>query len=336
MTPGGWPPDGQTSDGQTSDGQTSDGQTSDGQASDGQAQDRDDAPLRTAKTGIVYVVVPHPDDEFEAWALLEDRADVYPVFVLCTHGERTGMADGRGAQPELGELLPPGGETGQWGEPGSALLRAQRLASFDAFLHAMGVLDPHLAGPLVDHGELSDGPSPFRLAVGERSARVVFDGGDGSLTAAFVSAALQRTRALRTTHLPLTSERAVVGAAYSNTAVAGVRYAHRDHRAVHEALWRTDSGAGPQWCRTATADPDVLRTGGRTAFVTPETYSAVMGIAPDGLRTGLLQRHYGWLGPASGWARGETDATTMFSRRQSFWRRFGSSDAALGAVGSGA
>ncbi len=269
------------------------------------------------------MVVPHPDDEFEAWALLEDRPDDYLVFVLCTHGERTGMADGRGAQPELGELLPPAGEHGQWGEPGSALLRRQRLACFDAFLDAMGGLDPHLAGPLVDFGELPDGPSPFRLKVGERTARVVFDGGDGALTPGFVSAALQRTRALRTTHLPLTAERGVVGAAYSNTALPGVRYGHRDHRAVHEALWHDDSGAGPHECRTPSADPDVARTGGRTAAVTPETYRAVMGLAPDGRRTGLLQRHYGWLGPATGWPQGETDATTMFSRRQSFWRRFG-------------
>ena len=274
-----------------------------------------------SKQRIVYIVVPHPDDEFEAWALLEDRPHDYPVFVLCTHGERTGMAGGAGHQPALGEWTPP---PQPWGEPGSDRVRAQRLNSFAAFLDAMGELDPHLAGPLVDHGTLPDGPSPFRLAVGATHARVVFDGGDGALTPAFVTAAVQRTRDLRTTHLPLQREWAVVGAAYWSDTPGAAPYAHPDHRAVHEALWSTDQGVpGPQWCRTATADPDVAGTGGRTAWVSPQTYRAVMGIAPDGQRTGLLQVYYGWLGPPSGWPYGETDASSLFSRQQSFWRRHG-------------
>jgi LmbE family N-acetylglucosaminyl deacetylase len=278
-------------------------------------------PDASGKTQIVYVVVPHPDDEFGAWSLLERSAANYPVFLVCTHGERTVAADGSAHQPELGEWTPP---PQPWGGPGSDTVRQQRLASFDAFLDAMAGLDPYLDRDLVDHGELSDGPSAFRLQVGARSARVVFDGGDRALTPEFVTAALQRTRALRETHLPLQREHAVVGAAYHSTVAGSVRYTHPDHRAVHEALWHTDQGLpGPQWCRTGTADPDVARTGGRTDYVTRETYEAVMGLAPDGRRTGLFQVVYGWLGPRGGWPAGETDRTAIFSRRQSFWRRFG-------------
>ena len=276
----------------------------------------------TRKRQIVYVLVPHPDDEFEAWSLIEDSAENYPVFILCTQGEMTSMADGRAHQPELGEWTPP---PQPWGEPGSATVRAQRVASFHAFLDAMAALDPHLDDGLVDHGVLADGPSPFALHVGTRSARVVFDGGDGRLTPEFVTAALQRTRDLRRTHLPVQQEYAVIGAAYYTSSAAGsTRYAHPDHRAVHDALWDVDQGVdGPQWCRTATADPDVARTGGRTEHVTPRTYRDVMGIGPAGRRTGLLQVFYGWLGPPSGWPAAETDAGSMWSRRQSFWRRFG-------------
>lgn len=265
---------------------------------------------------LLYVVVPHPDDELEAWSVLEDRADQYPVFVLCTHGERTVYADGRGHEPERGERTP---QPQPWGPPGSAVVRAQRLDSFAAFLDGVAALDPHLDTGLVDHGVLDDGPSPFRLAVGERSARVVFDGGDGQLTPAFVTAALQRIRALRRTHLPVREEGGVVGAAYWNAAAGSVRYVHPDHRAVHDALWHVDQGLpGPQECRTASVDPDVART----ESVTPQTYDALMGIAPDGRRTGLFQVVYGWLAPEQGWASGETDATAVFSRQQSFWRRF--------------
>ncbi len=264
----------------------------------------------------MYVVVPHPDDELEAWSLLEDRADQYPVFVLCTHGEQTVYADGRGHQPELGERTPL---PQPWGRRGSATVRAQRLGSFSAFLDGVAALDRSLDARLVDHGVLDEGAEPFSLAVGERSARVVFDGGDGRLTSAFVSAALQRTRELRTTSLPVQEEGGVVGAAYWNTTPGSVRYVHRDHRAVHTALWHTDQGLpGPQECRTGTADPDAVRT----ESVSPQTYEALMGIAPDGRRTGLFQQVYGWLGPQQGWPAGETDATTMWSRQQSFWRRF--------------
>ena len=92
-----------------------------------------------------------------------------------------------------------------------------------------------------------------------------------------------------------------------------------DHRAVHDALWHVDQGLpGPQECRTASVDPDAART----ASVSPRTYDALMGIAPDGRRTGLFQSVYGWLAPPQGWPSGETDATAMLSRQQSFWRRF--------------
>ena len=268
-------------------------------------------------TELVYVVVPHPDDELQAWSLLEGRADQYPVFVLCTHGERTVYADGRGHQPELGERTPL---PQPWGARGSATVRAQRLGSFTAFLDGVAALDRDPPGELVDHVFLDDGPSPFTVAVGERSARVVFDGGDARLTPEFVTAALQRTRALRRTHLPVQREGGAIGAAYWNTSPGSVRYVHADHRAVHTALWRTDQGLpGPQECRTGTGDPDAVRT----ESVSPRTYDALMGIAPDGQRTGLFQVVYGWLGPQQGWPAGETDATTMWSRQQSFWRRFG-------------
>src|SRR4028119_1190617 len=72
---------------------------------------------------IVYVVVPHPDDEFAGGSLVQDRPTPYPVFVLCTHGERTVAADGHAHQPELGEWTPP---PQPWSGPGSDTVRQQR------------------------------------------------------------------------------------------------------------------------------------------------------------------------------------------------------------------
>jgi LmbE family N-acetylglucosaminyl deacetylase len=271
---------------------------------------------------LQYVVIPHPDDEFGAWALVAGRADSYPVFLLCAHGEATGMGDGRGYQGELGEWLPL---PQPWAGPHTLTLRAQRLHSWHAFLDAMSQSGPSVAEQPSYAGVFDDGPSLFQLWVGEDSARVVFDGGDGRLTPEFVTAAIQRTRELRFTHLPVEQEDAVVGASYYNGSYDAVRYAHPDHRAIHVALWATDQGVpGPQWCRTASTDPDVAATGGRVRAMTRDTYRTAMAIDPaTGQRTGLVQAAYGWLAPDDGWAQGETDATAIFSRRQSFWRRFG-------------
>lgn len=278
--------------------------------------------MSTHKVQLQYIVIPHPDDEFEAWSLIENAVDNYPVFLLCTHGEATGLADGSAFQPQLGEWLP---QPQPWAGPHTPTIRAQRLHSWHAFLDAMAERDPQLDKAPGYVGELAGGPSPLRLWVGPNSARVVFDGGDGKLTPQFVTAAIQRTRELRFTHFPVQKEYAVIGASYLNSSYAGVPYVHVDHRAVHVALWSTDQGVpGPQWGRTPATDPDVAATGGRTNHITPATYQTAMALDPTtGRRIGVLQAAYGWLGPAEGWALGETDATVFFSRQQSFWRRFG-------------
>lgn len=278
--------------------------------------------MSTRKVQLQYIVIPHPDDEFEAWSLIENSVDNYPVFLLCTYGEATGLGDGSAFQPQLGEWLP---QPQPWAGPHTPTIRAQRLHSWHAFLDAMAERDPQLDKAPGYVGELAGGPSPLRLWVGPNSARVVFDGGDGKLTPQFVTAAIQRTRELRFTHFPVQKEYAVIGASYFNSSYAGVPYVHADHRAVHVALWSTDQGVpGPQWGRTPATDPDVAATGGRTNHITPATYQTAMALDPTtGQRIGVLQAAYGWLGPAEGWALGETDATVFFSRQQSFWRRFG-------------
>lgn len=270
------------------------------------------------KERIQYVLVPHPDDEFSAWALIEDRARIYPVFVLLTHGEGTGFCDGHGLRADLGERVPlPQPFTG----PRTPNCRRQRLDSWHAFLDGMVAVDPHLDVP-----ERIGDIGGSEVFVGDLSARVVFDGGDGRLTPDFVTAALAHTRQLRLAHFPVRAEHRVVGAAYRNAATAGsLIYDHPDHRAVHLALWNTDFGLpGSQWGRTARGDEDAVPPGGRTESVTPELYEWATAVEPGGRRTGLLQVVYGWLAyDADGkWNAGETDETTIFSRSQTFWRRF--------------
>src|ERR1700694_1690155 len=64
--------------------------------------------LATTKDHITYVLIPHPDDEYEAWALIQNQPTQYPVFVLLTRGEGTDFCVpanySHSWQPQLGEL----------------------------------------------------------------------------------------------------------------------------------------------------------------------------------------------------------------------------------------
>lgn len=276
-----------------------------------------------AEPRVVWVLIPHPDDEFSAWSLLEDDG-IYPVFVLLTHGEATAFAAGQGLQADLGERTPA---PQPFHGPRSLYVRAQRLDSWHAFLDEIARLAGrpdraefriHLPGAVpLDHG--------CDVFVGARTARVVFDLGDGHLTRDVVIQAFTMARREVLPLLPSEVDDAAVAAAFYNDRDPGPHYAHRDHQAVHEALWDHDFGLpGGQWGRTVRADPDVAGTGGRVALVSPGLYDAVMALGPDGRRTGALQRIYGWLGfQADGAFRPAPDPADedVFSRSQAFWRR---------------
>jgi hypothetical protein len=265
------------------------------------------------KSQLQYVLIPHPDDEFAAWSMIEGAADNYPVFILLTHGEATAFADGHGLQVGLGERVP---QPQPFHGPHSLFAHAQRLDSWHAFLDRMAALDATLDSPPFFQHLVVDGRG-FDVFIGTRTARVVFDLGDGSLTEDDVGWALRTVRANVRGFLPVTQEYGAIGAAYFNADNPGPIYTHPDHRAVHRALWDTDFGLpGPQWGRTTDSDPDVART----SEVTPETYRQAMEVGAGGQRLGAVQQVYGWLGaPAEGFP---TTPGDLFARVQAFWQRF--------------
>jgi len=287
-------------------------------------------PLPPPKDQITYVVVPHPDDEFSAWALVEALPGDYLVFILCTQGEQTAMGDGHGLEARFGEIVPqPQPFTGK----GTANLKAQRVYSWHGFLDTMAASDPHLASP-VSLGTLPSHVGSFDLRVGASTARAVFDLGDGQLTPEAVTGAIQAVRNVRE-RFEVATEHAVIGAAYYNAQYPdAVVYTHPDHRAVHVALWGTDQGTpGPQWGRTAHTDPDAAARG-RTDIIDAATYGTAMSVDPPpvdpatnptAMRTGAVQRWYGWLAfEIGGYWPGDTGSTMSapFNRSQTFWERF--------------
>lgn len=276
-------------------------------------------PPLSAERRIRYVVVPHPDDEFSAWSLVGGQGDHYVVFVLLTKGEATRFCDGHGLQVAYGERQ-PATPAGGWPGAGTPGCKAMRVESFNAFLDKMAELDPSLdvPGPPVR----LPGPPPFELRVGARTARAVFDLGDGTLTPDRVTAAIQAVRAARD-RFPVTAEDDVVGAAYRNGHYPDAAlYDHPDHRAVHEALYGTDQGTpGPQWGRTVPTDPERAAT----LAVPDALYCQVLCVSPynskGAWRTGALQWAYGWLADDY-WSADPAAGSSVFARTQDFWQRF--------------
>lgn len=294
-------------------------------------------------SALRYFVTAHPDDEIAAWALIEADPTHYVVFVLATRGEQTSYCDGHGFEPQTGEREPlPAGFGPKWGTH----CPAQRIDSWHAFLDTMTGLGAAPLGTVafVGHfeGEVLNGdPTPKRcdsadesvcavskgydLWVGERSARMVFDLGDGDLSPDEVTWALQTARRIRAQRFPVTAEDDIVGGSYYVSAAAaaagqGAKYDHPDHHSVHVALWNTDQGVpGPQWGRTGDLDPDRAPDG--VWFMSPAAFEAAIrldGAGPSAQRIGAFQVAYGWLWEGA-WPYCEEFC--FLSRKQVLWKR---------------
>ncbi|EPR76632.1 hypothetical protein ADILRU_1117 [Leifsonia rubra CMS 76R] len=299
----------------------------------------------TVGPSAVIFVNPHPDDEFQHWALLENRTDVYSVIVLLTRGEQTGFCAPEGLeagwQPEL-EPAPRPMPEGQF----SAACAEARVNAFVGYFGDMARADESIPGrfatvttstPLQDPAGVVcrlDETDDCIVAttvdlyrdLDDRGALLVFDLGDGDLSNAEVEWAL---RATLDTFVPeLLGDGARVagivgGYSTPDNGYAGCfAYPHPDHLAVDRVLWATDFGAGFQTSATCATDPR------RQLFsrVSDRATEAAFSIKPvddsdDVLRTGAHTANYGWLHgryyPVARVGQGE-----LFHQDQHFWVRF--------------
>src|SRR5674476_1127036 len=60
------------------------------------------------------VVMPHPDDESQAWSLIQNSPSNFKIFAYMTKGEATGYCHtySYGLNESLGEVAPSGGSGG--------------------------------------------------------------------------------------------------------------------------------------------------------------------------------------------------------------------------------
>jgi hypothetical protein len=259
----------------------------------------------TGPTNVSYIALPHPDDEWQTWALTENSPANYKVFILMTRGEQTGYC------------------TPKWTEE----CADRRVDSLLGYLTDMSAKDPALPGDFENLGER--GPFPangvnltrvddtsyaakrtaevFRDRQG-RGAVVVFDLGDGDLTEAEAVWAVKTTRDNRgalglNTTLPNWN---LLGTYYNKNYAGCFQYPHPDHYSVHRALYHTNFGFGYQAAATCGSDPEAVR---KQAVKTPSV-DAAWG-------PGAFRANYGWLGS---YQFSQTQVN-LFHGTQTYWVR---------------
>jgi hypothetical protein len=280
----------------------------------------------TKRAQLTYYAIPHPDDEFQSWSLIENDSASYPVMITLTRGEATGYcaAGYPGYQPALGEL-PPGNDPSYQGKT----CKQNRIGSTLAFFSVMCAIDPYI-GPMPTTKEtLTAAPlavgtpgqgcaassNQFEIWTGPNMTLVFFDLGDGNLTRCEVAWAISQTRRLRgSRHLPALPEKHLVAAGFRNKNNPNCYvYDHADHLAVHQAIWDTNFGLpGGQYGRTCTTDTD------QSLVKTVSQYHVLKMLGDQ--RVGAFQKIYGWLS-AKPWPTG-AEAVSLMSAAQAFWRRF--------------
>ena len=269
------------------------------------------------KTNTFYVIMAHPDDEVNSWAVIEKRPPTdYVVFVTLTHGEGTisclRAEDSQNLDPpyEPHEFLAEGNvnagyKTGPYkyqgpnspvGQPNHGErhplgfpwvgVRTEAcadagIASWHWFLDDahyidgsgtdMGIVedpraDDDYRGKFCPPGHQGDGggrPAVKRIGCADvwanaEGARIAFsvpdmglpraDDAEG-LDAEEVTAAIQTVRQRRFEWgIPVLPEAGMVSASgyYVGTDPDCLPYPHLDHKAVQDALWQVNHGAGPQ------------------------------------------------------------------------------------------
>jgi len=260
-------------------------------------------------TQIQYIVIPHPDDEWQAWSQVENDPSTYKVFIVLTNGEQSGYCANYG---------------GKW----SLTCETKRLDSWAGFFTQMSKTDPTIPGALgakyatrafptngvtICRDDATPCARSVRAAVVQndtqnRGALVSFNLGDGDLTEPEVDWALDTVLANKAEfgipNLPVKN----MVASFANTSDPCVKYTHLDHRNVHLALYNRTYPVPAQLGATCEAPGN---SGNFTKQVSEESLDAAW--TPN---TGAFHKNYAWLG---GYSIDHYGQGSIFMGKQSFW-----------------
>lgn len=291
-------------------------------------------------TKVMYVVIPHPDDEFQAWSLIENTPDVHKVFMVLVRGEQASYCNSPAYEAQHGAKPPNPWPDGRW----SLTCEQARINSFLGFMQDMGVTDdglPEIYDSLGTRGPFDSGfgvacrkdsldnslgeciVDPTALVWSSTQATIIwFNLGDGDLTAEEAEWAISTVLANKD-RFGIDGQLAdagIVGASYWNGPghLACSGYMHPDHGAIQAALRGSDFGVGRQMAPICGVDSEAVVE----ASVSRDSYFRAFGKPPDH-PLGVFFANYGWLSDATehGHPDNYHDQSTTFHRNQTFWIR---------------
>lgn len=258
-------------------------------------------------TNMSYIAVPHPDDEWQSWALIEGSSLNYKVFILFTQGEQTGYCNPKWTQECKDRRVQ------SWLDFYTQMSQRDRAIPGDWEKLARTAPFPTRGYTLrVDNGAglvpANTSAQVYRDRLG-RGAAVVYDLGDGDLTDKEVQWAIETTRDNRAalginTTLPNWN---LIGAFYNKYYANCAKYVHADHYAVHRALWNVNFKMKYQSAATCATDPD----GSRTQALTQKSKDSAWYVDK------AFAKSYGWLAPYSL----SENQSNLFMGTQSYWTR---------------
>lgn len=266
---------------------------------------------------VVYAAMPHPDDEFQAWSLLED-SNRFTVIVLMTRGERTQHCSERGFSRGWQEGLEISPSTTPVALEHETCVDA-RLESIRGYLDQMSQTDDTIPGDLAEGFTVShlnddddvvcsretDGECTQRnlsaevwLDQQQRGALIAFDLGDDNLTQAEVAWALNHVKGTPAKFGidPQRPSGYVVSGYYSDHNVNCYEYSHPDHEAVARTLDSIDLGLGLQFVTTCgEAGKNVLDLTVSERAADAAFHFRGVAQVEGAVRQGAHEAHYGWL-----------------------------------------
>ena len=291
------------------------------------------APVAQAVTPPIIsslIVMPHPDDESQAWSLIQNSPSNFKIFAYMTRGEATGYCPtypyGLDAP---GEVAPSGGiYPSPWAKGSQGCVNARLGSNFNT-LTKMGTVDSTLPTGYTYRGTYtlpSDGTvvSSRVVAVysgGTFGTILSFNMGDGNLTSSEVVWAIHSIQNnLGLLGIPALPIHNILGP-YRNLSNPGCAvYDHPDHYAIQSALFNTTfANVAYSAAPTCASDPDVVRT----ADVTTASWNSLWAVNGSNVATGFAQKYYGWLTPGHWIAAVGGSQSQIFMEHQSFWQHAG-------------
>ncbi len=288
---------------------------------------------------VVYAAMPHPDDEFQAWSLLENSSH-FTAIVLMTRGERTlRCTAGRFAQSWQEGLEIPPSPTPEAMEDETCV--KARLDSIRGYLRQMSETDNSIPGDFAEGFTVTDlidddgvvcsresGDQCTQVNLGadvwldrrQRGALIAFDLGDANLTEAEVEWAMTQLRD-QPAKFGIDPERPdgyVVSGYYNDGDPDCFEYPHADHQAVASVVDSVDLGLGLQLVATC-SDPGENVLNARVSERSADAAFEFRGESDveGAVRRGAHEAHYGWLAETV-WLLDREGQQELFMQNQTF------------------